>query len=56
MRGRQAMKNDKINEIVYQKLKLKKGKVCQRCNWWIESKSMAVYWGSNIYTHIKCKN
>lgn len=51
-----AMKYDKIKEIVYQKLKLKKGKVCKRCNWWIESKSMAVYWGSNIYTHIKCKN
>lgn len=55
MRGRQAMKNDKINEIIHQKLKLKKGKVCHRCNWWIESKSFAVYWGKSIYTHVRCK-
>jgi hypothetical protein len=54
MRGKQAMKNDKINEIVQKKLKLSKGKVCQRCGWWLESKSMATYWGKNIYTHIKC--
>jgi hypothetical protein len=54
MKGTQATKKDKINEIVYKTFKLSKGKICSRCGWWIESKSMVTYWGKNIYTHIKC--
>jgi hypothetical protein len=52
-----AMKSDVMNKVTYKNKKLKTGRKCQRCGWWIESGEMATRWNNiNIYTHIKCEN
>ncbi len=51
------MKSDVMNKVTYKNKKLKTGRKCQRCGWWIESGEMATRWNNiNIYTHIKCEN
>lgn len=46
-----------INKPTYKNRKLKIGKKCARCGWWIESGEMATQWNNiNIFVHIKCNN
>ena len=51
--------NKEINKVTYKNKKLKTGKKCARCGWWIESGEIATQWNRiNIYTHanINCNS